>query len=172
MQQHNNSTIYRNPEEYAQDISYIGAVPAQDTSVIIEQKNHYFIVGDAVCYNIKYDEFHKAVALNTVDSEVAGIVSKIISPDKFELVAKGIVVDTKYNYPEGTALWLSEVTPGYLTSIQPTNVFIKVATQSSSYAIDVNLERGYYIKPETPEAPYRGYTKEELDEIIQNINNM
>ncbi len=172
VQQHNNSTIYKNPEEYTQDISYIGAIPVQDTSIVIEQKNHYFTVGDVVYYNIKYNEFHKAVALNTMDSEVAGIVSKVINPDKFELVAKGLVTGTKYNYPEGTELWLSEAVPGYLTSIQPTNVFIKVAVQTSSYAIDVNVERGYYIRPETPESIFVGYTKEELDEIIQNINSM
>ena len=166
-----NSTIFKNPEdEHLIDLSYLGTMLKEDSSVIIEQKNHFFIPGDVLAYSLKDQLFIRAVAINTMDSEICGVVSRFIDLDHFELVTKGIVETSLYSYPNGSILWLSEVIPGRLMSIMPTKTFRQVATQVSPGIIEVELKMGFTTGPITQASDeLTNFTKEELDDIIQNL---
>lgn len=166
-----NSVIFKNPEDdHLIDLTYLGTMLRENTKVQINQKNHFFAPGDVLAYDLQSQEFIRALAVNTMQSEICGVVSKYIDMDNFELIVKGAVEAPQYKYPNGSILWLSEVTPGKLMSIAPTKTFRQVATQVSAGVINVSLEMGFTIgsvKQETDSLDH--YTKAELDEIIANI---
>ena len=164
-----NSTIFKNPEEdHLIDLSYIGTMLREKIYIDVTQEGHYFIPGDVLAYNLKDKKFIKAIAVNTMDSEVCGVVLESIDMNHFTLTTQGTVYAPQYNYPNDSTLWLSEVIPGKLMSIAPTSTFRKVAKQISPGIIEVSLEigltTGAYV---TDTLEY--YTQQELDEIILNV---
>lgn len=166
-----NSVIFKNPEDdNLIDLTYLGTILRENSSVEIEQENHFFMPGDVLAYSLNDKEFIRAIAVNTMQSEICGVVSKFIDKDHFILVVKGIVQAPQYKYPDGSVLWLSEVVAGKLMSVKPTRTFRQVAIQVSPGVIDVELKMGLTtgsVKQEPEEST--GYTKEELDEIILNL---
>ncbi len=174
VQQHKNSVIFRDPDgdEYLQDLTKIGTYYVDDTSLTIIQENHGFAVGDALCYNLIEQKYQLAIALNTKDSEVCGVVKHVFDNNTFNFVTKGKIENTKYEYPEGSELWLSEAIDGHLTSIEPRIVFKKVGTQLANKAIKVEIERGFSTGEPIDQSLLEAYTQAELDEIIANINSI
>ncbi len=174
VQQHKNSVISRDPEgnEYLQDLTKIGTYYVDDTSLTIIQENHGFAVGNVLCYNLIEQKYKLALAINTKDSEVCGVVKYVFDDNTFNFVTKGKIEHTKYYYPEGSALWLSEAVEGHLTSVEPRIVFKRIGTQLADNAIQVDIQRGYSTGEPIDQSPLTAYTKEELDEIIANINSM
>ena len=66
-------------------------------------------------------------------------------------------------------MYLSNIAPGKLVSIQPSNVIKPIATRSNS-GIIIDIGRGWIPEnPTSDEVVYENYTQEELDEIISNI---
>ncbi len=168
----NNSVIFKNPEDdHLIDLTYLGTMLKEDTTIQITQDNHFFIPGDVLAYNLESKKFIRALAVNTIQSEVCGVVSEYIDSNNFILVAKGIVNAPQYKFPNGSILYLSEVIPGKLMSIQPTNVFREIATQVSNGVIEVKLKVGLTtgISTQQPQETLEPYTKTELDEIIVNV---
>lgn len=165
-----NSTIFKNPEdEHLIDLTYLGTMLRENSTIQIEQKNHFFMPGDVLAYSLKDKEFIRAIALNTMESEICGVVSESIDQNNFILVVKGVVQTPQYKYPNGSILWLSEVVPGKLVSVNPTKTFRQVATQVSPGVIDVELKMGVTMGSYRPIEQLDHYTKEELDEIILNV---
>ena len=166
-----NSIIFRNPDEHKIiDISKVGVVSLEDANIVITQRNHLLLKGDALFYNVTTKEFDRAIGVNAKNIECCGVISEVIDEDRFILVTKGIIENTKYSYPIGSALYLSEVTPGHLVSIMPLINVKQVGYQVSEHGIEVDLSIGmtkdYTRNVEQELVPY---TQEELDEIIQNI---
>jgi len=168
----NNSVIFKDPEnEHLIDLTYLGTMLRENTVVQITQNDHFFIPGDVLAYDLQSKKFIRALAVNTMQSEVCGVVSEYVDSNNFILVVKGIVNAPQYKFPNGSILYLSEVIPGKLMSIQPINTFREIATQISSGIIEVKLKVGLTtgISTQSPQETLEPYTKEELDEIIANI---
>ena len=175
LQQRDNSVIFKDPEDadYLRDLTYVGTLEVEDNSITITQSNHCFAIADVICYNLGKLEYQRALAVNTVDSEICGVVKEVIDSNSFVLVTRGKIDGTKYSHPEGSDLWLSEVSPGHITSIEPTNVFRKIGAQLGPGSIEVSLDRGFTTGSSTSSGgSLEPYTKEELDEIIANIKSM
>lgn len=166
-----NSVIFKNPEDdHLIDLSYLGTMLIENPSVQISQTNHFFLPGDVLAYSLKEKKFVRAVAVNTMDSEICGVVSEFINNDNFVLVVKGLVNAPQYQFANGSILWLSEIIPGRLISIMPTRTFRQVATQVSPGVIEVSIKMGLTTGSREPNnEPLEPYTKEELDEIISNL---
>ena len=164
-----NSNIYKTPEEHHLfDLSQIGTTKVINKQEVVQVK-HYFRVGDAIYYDIKENKFALALAINSIASEVVGLVSEIIDEDRFMIANTGELLTNRYSFPVGTQLYLSNIAPGKLVSIQPSNVIKPIATRSNS-GIIIDIGRGWIPEnPTSDEVVYENYTQEELDEIISNI---
>ena len=164
-----NTNIYKNPEDRVLfDLSNLGTLTIIDNQEVV-QRLHRFQVGDVIYYDVKQRKFALAIANNTIESEVVGVVSNIINEDRFNIINTGMLVINKYTFPTGTQLYLSNSTSGKLVSIQPGNVIKPIATQSNN-GIIINIERGWIPEnPTSDDIVYENCTKEDLDEIIRNI---
>lgn len=165
-----NSVIFKDSEDgHLIDFTYLGTMLKENFSIQIYQEGHFFFSGDVLAYSFEKGEFVRAIARNTMQSEICGVVSEIIDINNFILVTKGTVQAPQYKYPDGSTLYLSEVIPGKLNSIFPTKTFREVATQISTGIIEVNLKFGTTMGSFKPDSPPGHYTKDELDEIIANL---
>ena len=165
-----NSIIYKNPQDqHLFDLSYLGILNHERKTIEINQQNHYFQIGDVLYYDIKNHKFAKAIAKNSIESEVCGVVSEIIDIDNFVIITNGKIQTTRYNFEIGTSLYLSNAHEGKLVSIEPNNIVKQVATQIPN-GIMINIQRGYKISnTESGSETLEPYTQTELDEIIKNI---
>ena len=165
-----NSTIYKNPQDqHLFDLSYLGVLTHERKTIEINQQNHYFQIGDVLYYDIKNHKFNKAIAKNSMESEVCGVVSEIIDIDNFIMITNGEIKTTRYTFTPGTILYLSDAHEGKLVSIQPTYTVKQIATQLSD-GIMIDIQRGYRTpNTESGSETLEQYTQAELDEIIKNI---
>lgn len=162
-----NSNIYKTPEEFhIFDLTQIGTI-REIENLEITQENHYFQIGDVIYYNPIEKKFLLAVANNSIESEVAGVVSEIIDVNTFKIKNSGLLQTDRYSFDVDTPLYLSGATPGKLTSIAPV-VIKQIATQSNN-GIIIDIKRGWILRDEMEVTEYEPYTKEELDEIISNM---
>ena len=165
-----NSTIFKNPQDqHLFDLSYLGVLTHERKTIEINQQNHYFQIGDVLYYDIKNHKFNKAIAKNSMESEVCGVVSEIIDIDNFVMITSGEIKTTRYTFDPGTILYLSDAHEGKLVSIEPNYTIKQIATQLSD-GIMIDIQRGYRT-PITYDSSdsLESYTKTELDEIIKNI---
>lgn len=164
-----NSVIFRNPQEYFADISGIFTRRVPLVKEPFEQKNHCFLIGDALYYDASDKKFQAAIARNTKQIEVVGVVAQIIDNDHFELSTTGLVETIRYPFPTGTQLYLSDVNAGKLVSIPPATSVKPVAVCGEN-GIIIEIDTGWFLSDDPPdESEYEPYTQEELDEIILNI---
>lgn len=171
-----NSTIYKNPEDqYLFDITALGVFNQEQTEIRLTQKNHYFRVGDALYYDPQSVKFIKAVANNSIASEVCGIVSRVVDMDTFILVTQGELEVSRYQYNEGSTLYLSEFIEGQLTTVQPLYAIKPLGYQIEPGKILVDIQRGLVLSSRPPAVDteeLEPYSQAELDEIILNIKSM
>ena len=166
----NNSIIIKNPQEHhIFDLTQLGTIMQANKLIEITQPNHFFQVGDVLYYNVQKQMFGKAIAVNNIESEVCGVVSDVQDKDTFTLIAKGKVITARYDFENGSPLYLSEVHPGKLVSIEPRDIIKQVAIQVEN-GIEVDIKRGYKIANTQIESEeLEPYIQSELDEIIKNI---
>lgn len=165
----NNSVIYKNPDKTALvDLSTIGTLKTEKTEIRIQQANHFFRTGDVLYFNPNTNEFAKALAINNIESEVCGVVSEVVDNNEFIILTEGFVKTDKYNFPIGSVLYLSEVIPGFLMSVQPTHILKQVAVQSIN-GIQVSIQMGFHLSDNPIKVTLEPYTKDELDDIILNV---
>lgn len=164
-----NSVIYRNPEKTSLiDFTLIGTIKTEDSEIRINQHDHFFQVGDALYFNPTDIKFGKAMAINSIESEVCGVVSEVIDNDEFIIVTEGFVKTDRYNFAIDSPLYLSEVIPGFMMSAEPTHVVKQVAIQTLN-GIHVSIQMGYHISNNPVKVVLEPYTKDELDDIILNV---
>ena len=186
IEQHNNSVIYRDvDEERILDFSHIGS-NVNANEIVLTEPNHYFILGDAIFYDIYSNHYRRALANNSIMSEVIGVVSEIIDINTFKLTLKGnIILDRYSNIQEGSFLYLSPLITGKLIPDEPENVSKIIAVKIQN-GIKVDIQRGYHLKadqlinnssnvPQYEEyvdySDLRYYTDQELQDIIVRITN-
>ena len=163
-----NSNIYKNPEEqHVLDLTTIGTIEIISNQEIVQEK-HCFYIGDVVYYDIALKRFALAMARNTTESEVVGLVSRIVNNDTFVLTNVGVLYTDRYTFPEGTVLYLSDVNPGKLVSIAPD--YVKPVAIQTTNGIIIDIVRGWTDEHSVLQPlEYEPYTQDELDEIISNI---
>lgn len=91
--------------------------PPSQIAQQINQAAHGFVVGDAL--NHAGGIYEKALADSMVNAEVVGVVSSVTDVDNFQLTTNGLVT-TFVGLVADNAYFLSDVTPGLLTTIEPT----------------------------------------------------
>ena len=164
-----NSNIMKNPQErHIFDLTKLGILESPNQQIQISQSNHFFQVGDILYYDIRTQLFGKAIAVNNIESEVCGAVLSVQDNDTFTLITQGEIQTLRYAFPSGTPLYLSEIYPGKLISIEPTSVFKQVAIQTDN-GIMIDIQRGYKSPNPSYIEELEPYTQDELDEIIKNI---
>ena len=165
-----NSTIYQNPDpQDLIDFSFLGVMEKIDNDVIIEQQNHLLRVTDAIYYDVKSQKFATAIAENNIQCEVCALVSEVIDQDHFKIITNGFLKTDRYTFDNETPLYLSDANYGKLVSIEPSIIIKQIATQTID-GIIIDIKRGFrtqFINDTNVE--FESYTKQELDEIIQNI---
>ena len=154
IEQHNNSVIYRDvDEERILDFSHIGS-NVNANEIVLTEPNHYFILGDAIFYDIYSNHYRRALANNSIMSEVIGVVSEIIDINTFKLTLKGnIILDRYSNIQEGSFLYLSPLITGKLIPDEPENVSKIIAVKIQD-GIKVDIQRGYHLKADTKNIEY------------------
>ena len=171
MEKHNNSVIYRNvfEDEYI-NFSALGAYGSDDKIRLSEHMNG-FKIGDAIYYDFKTKHYKKALAKNSIMSEVIGLVSEIHNLDEFSITLKGLIQTDRYDGIEnGTVFYLSDVIPGRLTEIEPSNIS-KIIGNKTTNGIYINIQRGYHLsEKEIPDIiEPRRYTKQEIQDVIDTV---
>ena len=119
-------------------------------------------------YDVTTNKFSRAIAINNIESEACGIVSEVIDNDNFVIISKGLLETDKYNFSVGSKLYLSDVIPGKLVSIEPQSIIKQIAIQATN-GIIIDIQRGWKITNTSSSEELEPYTKEELDEIIKNV---
>lgn len=170
MEDRHNSNIFNDPENDTSVFNMSGLVINTEVPAYFHQW-HTFHVGDVLYYDGKMKEFRLAVGENTQKSEAAGVVCEVIDQENFAIAQTGKVeTGDRYKYPVGSHLYLSDSRPGMLVSIAPVGAIKEIATMVAEGIIMVDIQRGFiqstYQQPDPSSEPY---TREELEEIIQNI---
>ena len=171
IEQHDNSVIFRDvDEDNILDFTHIGSDNTEFQTIELYELSNGFIVGDAIYYDIHNKHYRRALANNSIMSEVIGVVSKIIDKDNFELTLKGNIITDRYSdIDNGKPLYLSPVITGKLIEIEPSNVSKIIAIKIQG-GIKVDIQRGYHLQQnELNYSDVRYYTKEEIEDIINTI---
>lgn len=164
-----NTNIYKNVfNKQVADLSFIGEVKYHGDNATFTQESHNFQPGDVLFYNIAEKKFDKALAVNTIESEVCGVVCEVIDVDNFMLSTHGYIKLDRYKFEVDKPLYLSESTPGKLQSIEPITIAKQIATQTYN-GIIIDIQRGFKISDININNSIESYTREELDEIIKNV---
>jgi hypothetical protein len=111
----------------------------------VTQTAHGFTVGDTLY--LSGGTYAKAIATAANTAEVAGVVSRVISANTFEITLSGEVTGLS-GLTVGEAYFLSAVTPGLLSLTEPTtigHVSVPVGIASSATSLYVAPKRGAVI---------------------------
>lgn len=110
----------------------------------VTQTNHGFTVGDFIFYHPN-DGYKLASALDDYDSNIIGMITKIIDTNSFEYQWSGFFATTMYNdlngYVQGMPLYISDVNPGKVTQEQP-NISKAVGYPVENLGLIISIERG------------------------------
>ena len=173
-----NSNIYKNifPEEIL-NMDYLNKSMTNTITSTndIRQENHELSVGDFV-YLDDDNRYKKALAENSIKSNVKGIVSRITGPNIFTLMNSGKMEFNHLDYTDTTILYLSDKIPGkvvHYSEIDNT-IYIPVAIYIDNNII-INLQQGSIgdtLAPyEQEEQIFEVYTEEELNDVINQFKN-
>lgn len=173
-----NSNIYKNifPEEVI-NMDFINKSLANTiiSTEDIRQDNHGLSVNDFV-YLDDDGLYKKALAEESTRANVAGIVSKVASPNVFTLMNSGTVSFDHLDYNDTTILYLSDKIPGkavHYSEITNT-VYIPIAVYIEDKII-IHLQQGSIgdvLAPyEKEEQRFENYTEQELNDVVNQITN-
>lgn len=172
VQQKLNSVIFKDVNDDANfsDISAAGT-NGEYREVTVNQDIHGLSLGDAVYYNIYTNRYARALATNTIMSEVIGLVSDVPDENTFTITMKGVLLTDRYNaIADDSIMYLSSAISGRLTNTEPANIS-KIIGRKIPNGIDIDIQRGYHLKSdETP--VYTGikyYTQSEIQDIINTV---
>ena len=171
----NNSMMYRRVTEPFGDMSELGLTNQNQDYTIrrFPRKWHdEFYVGAALYYNIDNEEFELAIARNTKESEVCGLILSL-TDTYFDLISSGYMYwhDTHaaLTLVEHTPMYLSETVPGGITFEQPQNIIKRVALFYKD-VIMITVNSGLYWGPDNSMwNEQEAYTQEELDDIVSKL---
>ncbi len=117
---------------------------------LVTQNNHGFVVGDFIYYH-HANGYQKALALDSYDSNIIGMVTKVINANSFEYQWDGFFSTTVFNnaagYVQGMPLYISDVHAGKVTQSQP-DISKTVGYPVENAGIIICIERGIQYNQE------------------------
>lgn len=116
----------------------------------VTQVNHGFAVGDLIYY--KYDTaYQKALALDSYDANIVGMVTKVISASQFEYRWSGFfatsLFSTSNGFIQGMPVYISDVDPGKVVQEQP-DISKTIGYPVENVGIIIAIERGIQYNQE------------------------
>ena len=112
--------------------------------------NHGFEIGDFIFYHPN-DGYKKALAIDSYDSNIVGMVTKIIDDNTFEYMWSGFyatdIFDENHNIVQGMPLYISDTEAGKTVQEQP-DISKTVGYPVENLGIIISVERGIQYNQE------------------------
>ena len=112
--------------------------------------NHGFEIGNFIFYHPN-DGYKKALAIDDYDSNIVGMVTKVIDDNTFEYMWSGFYATDIFNssngYTQGMPLYISDVDPGKVTQVQP-DISKAVGYPVENIGLIISIERGIQYNQE------------------------
>ena len=112
--------------------------------------NHGFEIGDFIFYHPN-DGYKKALAIDSYDSNIVGMVTKIIDDNTFEYMWSGFyatdIFDELHNIVQGMPLYISDTEAGKTVQEQP-DISKTVGYPVENLGIIISIERGIQYNQE------------------------
>ena len=112
--------------------------------------NHGFEIGDFIFYHPN-DGYKKALAIDSYDSNIVGMVTKIIDDNTFEYMWSGFyatdIFDELHNIVQGMPLYISDTEAGKTVQEQP-DISKTVGYPVENLGIIISVERGIQYNQE------------------------
>lgn len=116
----------------------------------VVQANHGFIVGDFIYYH-PMNKYQLAAAIDDYDSNIVGMVTKIIDTNTFEYMWSGFyatdIFSSSNGYTQGMPLYISDINPGKVTQVQP-DISKAVGYPVENIGLIISIERGIQYNQE------------------------
>ena len=117
----------------------------------VTQDNHNFNVGDFIFYH-PTGEYRLALAIDDYESNIVGMVTKIIDENNFEYQWSGFfetdIFSDTYGFAQGMPLYISDVDPGKAIQNQP-DISKTVGYPIENIGIIISIERGIQYNQES-----------------------
>lgn len=106
--------------------------------------NHGFVVGDFIYYH-PTNGYKLASAIDDYDSNIVGMVTKVVNTSSFEYMWSGFFATSLFNssngYIQGMPLYISDIDPGKVTQEQP-DISKAVGYPVEDAGVVISIERG------------------------------
>ena len=117
---------------------------------LVTQDNHGFIIGDFIYYH-PIDKYKLASAIDDYDSNIVGMVTKIIDNNTFEYQWSGFYKTDLFNdqngFTQGVPIYISSTKPGKVTQKQP-DISKAVGYPVENIGLIISIERGIQYNQE------------------------
>ena len=122
----------------------------QSNTKTVTQTAHGFSIGDFIYYH-PINKYQLAAAIDDYDSNIVGMVTKIIDINTFEYMWSGFYATDIFNssngYTQGMPLYISDVDPGKVTQVQP-DISKAVGYPVENIGLIISIERGIQYNQE------------------------
>ena len=112
--------------------------------------NHGFEIGDFIFYHPN-DGYKKALAIDSYDSNIVGMVTKIIDDNTFEYMWSGFyktdIFTEENGYVQGLPMYISDTEPGHVVQEQP-DISKTVGYPIENIGLIISIERGIQYNQE------------------------
>ena len=116
----------------------------------VTQANHGFIIGDFIYYH-PINKYQLASAIDDYDSNIVGMVTKVIDTNTFEYMWSGFyatnIFSSSNGYTQGMPLYISDINPGKVLQEQP-DISKTVGYPVEDIGIIISIERGIQYNQE------------------------
>lgn len=117
---------------------------------LVTKINHGFEIGDFIFYHPN-DGYKKALAIDSYDSNIVGMVTRIIDDNTFEYMWSGFyatdIFDELHNIVQGMPLYISDTEAGKTVQEQP-DISKTVGYPVENLGIIISIERGIQYNQE------------------------
>ena len=112
--------------------------------------NHEFEIGDFIFYHPN-DGYKKALAIDSYDSNIVGMVTRIIDENTFEYMWSGFyktdIFAEENGYVQGLPMYISDTEPGHVVQEQP-DISKTVGYPIENIGLIISIERGIQYNQE------------------------
>ena len=112
--------------------------------------NHGFEIGDFIFYHPN-DGYKKALAIDSYDSNIVGMVTKIIDDNTFEYMWSGFyktdIFTEENGFVQGLPMYISDIEPGHVVQEQP-DISKTVGYPIENIGLIISIERGIQYNQE------------------------
>ena len=117
---------------------------------VVNQDNHGFEIGDFIYYH-PIEQYQLASAIDDYDSNIVGMVTKVVNADNFEYQWSGFyatdIFSTANGFAQGMPLYISDTIPGKTTQEQP-DISKAVGYPVEDAGLVISIERGIQYNQE------------------------